>query len=135
MSKSQMKLFIKAGILLMVSVSLNAVSATQVGFIGKVTDVYVVDAIYGDCIVKVDDFSSPTNNCPANWVSLGCDGAYNSAVTAGKMYDAAQMSLALRNVLWAVVDDNVKYNGYCTATQLMLTTCIGARDEAGNCSG
>jgi len=135
MIKSQMKSLITAGIVLMVSVSLNAVSATHDGYIGKVTDLYLVDNRYGECIAKVDDFNAPTNNCPADWVSFGCDGAYNSTITAGKMYDAAQMSLALRNILYASIDDTKKYNGYCTATVVMLTSCIGSIDASGNCSG
>ena len=114
---------------------MNAVSATQQSYIGKVTDIWIADNVYGECIGKFDNFAEPTNDCPANWVSFGCDGAYNSVVTAGRMLEAAQMSLALRNVLYAVVDDTKKYNGFCTATTLMLSTCIGSRDADGICSG
>jgi hypothetical protein len=118
------------GLIFFIATGANA--ATQSGYVGKVTDIWFGEGTYGNCIVKVDGFSSPTNDCPADWVSLGCDGAYHEVSMANKFLESAEISLVMKNVLYATVDDARKYNGYCTAKSVMLTSCI---NRIGECEG
>lgn len=61
-----MKLLIKAAFLMILGTSMSAFAASHIGYIGKVTDIYVMDGFYGTCIAKFDDFAAPSNNCPAD---------------------------------------------------------------------
>lgn len=61
-----MKLLIKAAFLMILGTSMSAFAASHIGYIGKVTDIYVMDGFYGTRIAKFDDFAAPSNNCPAD---------------------------------------------------------------------
>lgn len=74
-------------------------------------------SFFGNCMIKSPSFN-PSNNCPANWVSLDCSGDFHSKPNARRMWDSAQMAFALGASVEVWVNDAKKHNGYCVADQI-----------------
>jgi hypothetical protein len=74
---------------------------------------------YGGCMALLDrQISTAGVDCPSRWVSFSCSGDFNARDVALRMFDAAQMSLALDLPVNIVVDDERKHNGYCYANRI-----------------
>lgn len=87
---------------------------------GKITTALTDSIYYGKCMIGATAFV-PSNNCPATWVSLDCEGNFNSKPDAARMWDAAQMAFALDATVDVLIDDAKKLNGICVATRLEVT--------------
>lgn len=72
---------------------------------------------YGKCMIKSTSFK-PSINCPNDWFSLSCSGDYSSKEDARRMWDSAQMALALDLDVQVSVDDEKKHNKYCVIVRL-----------------
>lgn len=103
--------FFAAGLLLFVSVSASATTALVVGNVE--TLFHVDDDNFGGCMVKLS--SQPQSqglNCPS-WITFSCSGQLTSKDNAYRMYDMAQMAMALGNSVSVWLNDEKKHNGYC----------------------
>lgn len=75
--------------------------------------------LFGGCMAQMENRIDSTGlNCPGKWVSFSCSGDFHTKDLAYKLYDAAQMSLALGNLMRVYVDDTKKHNGYCVAFRI-----------------
>ena len=103
--------------------TLSSTAYAEKGYIiDKIERVMIHGSAFGSCMVKfavvVGENSSKPLDCPSSWVSLSCSGDFNSKDIAYRMYDNAQMSLALNKRVAVYIDDTKKHNGYCVAYQV-----------------
>ena len=105
--------------LLMLAFAQDSIAATErVG--AFVTRLLVADeGRWGGCMVLLDRELSDFNlNCPSRWVTFSCTGDFTSKDNAYRMFDAAQMAMALGTAVDLTVDDQLKHNGYCYANRI-----------------
>ena len=76
--------------------------------------------LYGGCMVFTSATFPATLNCPANWISFGCDGTFAAKDAASLMYDQAQLAWATKRWASIFIDDSKKINGYCVANRIDL---------------
>ncbi|MFZ4700988.1 MAG: hypothetical protein ACOYMG_13140 [Candidatus Methylumidiphilus sp.] len=74
--------------------------------------------LYGGCMAYMTVPFPASLNCPANWVSFGCDGTYASKDAAAMMLDQAQLIWATKRSASVILDDSMKINGYCVANRI-----------------
>ena len=88
------------------------------GHVTKIDRLLSDNEYYGGCMV----FTSvqPSINCPAKWFSLDCDGNFNSKDTSRRMWDTAQLALAMDSVVDVYINDSKKLNGYCVVDRLLV---------------
>ncbi len=86
---------------------------------GKVTAMLIDDSSYGQCMVKVDN-PAVMATCRSTWVSLDCEGNVTPKEVARRMWDAAQMALAMDLDVKIQTTDTVKLNGYCVGTRVQI---------------
>ena len=89
---------------------------------GLVTKTMVADeGRWGGCIAQLDQTLADYGlNCPSKWVSFSCSGVYTEKDVAYRMFDQAQMALALGRKVEVVVDDTKKHNDYCYGNQFTV---------------
>jgi hypothetical protein len=93
--------------------------AADYSVVGKPVATISDPVLFGKCMVKIDSYS-PTNDCPAPWISLDCSGDYYSKEDARRMWDSIQMGFALDVNTEIVVTDAEKHNGWCVAKRVAL---------------
>lgn len=86
----------------------------------KVVKVLVADeGRWGGCMALLDtNIASSGLDCPSRWLSFSCSGDFTSKDVASKMFDVAQMALALDRRVEIYADDHLKHNGYCYANRI-----------------
>lgn len=72
---------------------------------------HVDDEQYGGCMARLESAASGVS-C-STWVSFSCTGDFTSKSNAYRMFDLAQMALALDKSVRVYVNDAKKHNGYC----------------------
>lgn len=76
---------------------------------------------WGGCMINIGhNLSEEGLNCPAGWVSFSCSGTFTTKDVAYRMFDSAQMALALGKKVMVEVDDTKKHNGYCYAAYIQV---------------
>ena len=87
---------------------------------GNVKRVLMDEDRYGHCLVRLDkDIREATGlNCKGDYVTMDCQGTYLDKVQAYKMFDLAQMAMALDKRIGVVVDDSRTHSDYCLATRI-----------------
>lgn len=93
------------------------VNAEPEWVIGNVQAVMNDTQYFGKCMAYSYEFT-PSNGCPSGWVSLDCEGNFLSKVDARRMYEGAQLALAISKPVAVLVDDSKRINGYCVAIRL-----------------
>ena len=90
------------------------------GVSGTISNILAHDQLFGKCMIRSTTFA-PTNNCPAEWVSLDCSGEFGSKADSSRLLDISQMAFALGTSIYVVIDDAKKHNGFCVAARVELT--------------
>ncbi len=110
-----------AGVVLLGAGGVSAEVAAVEGV--KVIRTISNSGFHGDCLVQVskvfsDIISGCTPHAGSKWVTLSCDGTYNSKDAGQRKFESAQLAMALgyRVSLW--VDNTKKHNGYCFAKRI-----------------
>ena len=76
---------------------------------------------WGGCIAQIDKTLADSGlDCPSSWVTFSCSGVYAEKDVAYRMFDQAQMALALGRKVEVYVDDTKKHNEYCYANQIRV---------------
>ena len=76
---------------------------------------------YGDCMAGLNkQLSEYISGCPGNWVTLSCDGTYNSKDAGQRKFESAQLALALGYRASVYVDNTKKHNGFCYAQRMEI---------------
>ena len=101
-------------VLLLAGLSATA-QAEQFWVTGNVVRTLSDGVNFGGCMIYLS--TAVNNGCPANgWVSLDCNGGYNRA--GERNYASALMAFSLNKPVTVLVDNSVKYNGYCIVRRL-----------------
>jgi hypothetical protein len=89
---------------------------------GLVTKTTVADeGRWGGCMAQLDQALADSGlNCQSKWVTFSCSGVYTEKDVAYRMFDQAQMALALGRKVEVYVDDTKKHNEYCYANQITV---------------
>jgi len=89
---------------------------------GLVTKTAVADeGRWGGCVAQLDKTLADSGlNCPSKWVTFSCSGIYTEKDVAYRMFDQAQMALALGKKVEVYVDDTKKHNEYCYGNQIRV---------------
>ena len=119
MEYSMKKTILAMGLVLLSSVAL----ADKGSFVTDVKRVFTSNPnVFGGCMAdvgrRVGNATDNPTDCTTWWVSFSCSGEFNPKETAYKMYDAAQISVALGTQLRIWVDDTKKHNGHCVAERV-----------------
>ncbi len=71
--------------------------------------------LYGGCMVRLQSTQlAPLGlNCPDRWVTFSCTGDLQPKDVAARMFDSAQLAIALNRNFRVLVTDQMKHNGYC----------------------
>lgn len=85
-------------------------------FSGKILKTLTSSQNFGLCMLRVDYQS--TIDCSSRWVSVDCAGEYHSKETSRRLWDSAQLAMALDSSVFIVINDAKKHNGYCVADRL-----------------
>lgn len=96
--------------------------ATTVSIPGIVVQRTLVDDTnYGACMALLSATLADSGlDCRSRWVTFSCSGDFQAKDVAWRMFDSAQMALALELKVKVVVDDTRKHNGYCYAPQISV---------------
>ena len=105
---------IMAGCLL---ISCSGAFAADEWVTGKIARTLSDTTKYGKCMVMSPSFK-PSINCPALWVSFSCSGDFNSKEDARRMWDSAQLAIALDLTVHIYIVDTEHQDGYCVAKRL-----------------
>lgn len=83
------------------------------------------DSRFGGCSARLDKTGAEVATaagqsvaCPNLWVTFSCSGEHTSKSNALRMFDSAQMALALGLKVDVMVDDSKKHNGFCLAKRI-----------------
>ena len=113
---------IKTIALFLLVINMNSLYATRAYVIANIKQTLLsMPDIYGSCMVRVDIPETLTSygvDCPGQWISLSCTGDFHPKDIAYKMFDTAQMSLAIGANVQIEVNDLKKHNGYCVAERM-----------------
>lgn len=101
----------------------TAINGTQGLAIGTVIDILQGDVDeWGDCMVRLSTNGAGVNPnaaigaCGNDWISLDCNGTYQSKAVGASMLSAAQLSLVTGYRVGVYFDSTRKHNGaYCSA--------------------
>lgn len=92
---------------------------------GVVRDARVVRTLqadggrWGECMALLDRAINQSGiDCPGQWVSFSCSGDFNTKDSAYKMFDTAQMAMALDLPVLVIADDQRKHSGWCYANRI-----------------
>ena len=86
------------------------------GHVTAIETLLVETERYGACMIYTS--SSPTINCPANWISLDCTASFHSKEESRRFWDTAQLAFAMERRIYVVINDLKKHNGYCVLERL-----------------
>jgi hypothetical protein len=119
MGVSTMKHSMAIFLVLMASHALTG-QATTVAVTANVVRTLVADQDrFGGCMAKLDKVLANSGlDCPGTWVSFSCSGTFTPKDIAYRMFDSAQMALALGKKVTVQVDDSRKHNGNCYAQRI-----------------
>ena len=112
MQTNQVKILLFFSVMMFASFSTAAVEFISGKILGTLTD----SQNYGFCMLRVD--YQPTIDCQPYWVSVDCAGDYHGKETSRRLWDSAQLGVALDARVKILVNDSKKYNGYCVADRL-----------------
>ena len=77
------------------------------------------DGTYGACMAALSvDPASVLPSCSPNWVTFSCTGDFGDVLGAWRQFDQAQLALAGDHLVFVLVDDSRKHNGYCYAPRI-----------------
>lgn len=87
---------------------------------GKIERTLTSDgATYGGCMIFLDQvLANYALNCTGRWVTFSCTGDFAPKDAAYRMFDSAQLALALDKEVLVIVDDLKKHNGFCYAERI-----------------
>ena len=115
----------KKSILISIACFISVFSASSFAVNGKLTakvlSTSVTSSAYGVCMAKLTkkiNTATNTPNCPGQWVTFSCDGAFNSKDIAYHKLDIAQKSEVTQDNIQVYVTDTKKKNGICFATRV-----------------
>ena len=57
-------------------------------------------------------------DCNSSWVTFSCSGELSPKDQAYKMYDSAQLAMAMDYTVKLYLDDSQKQSGFCLATRI-----------------
>lgn len=103
--------------LLSLSIIAPSVNAAPEWVSGKLSQLLNHETFFGHCMVYSASFT-PSNGCPAGWVSLDCAGNHLEKSVAGRMWDSVQLAYALDKSVDIYLDDSRRNNGHCIASRL-----------------
>ena len=103
--------------LLSLSIIAPSVNAAPEWVSGKLSQLLNHATFFGHCMVYSASFT-PSNGCPAGWVSLDCAGNHLEKSVAGRMWDSVQLAYALDKSVDIYLDDSRRNNGHCIASRL-----------------
>jgi hypothetical protein len=86
---------------------------------GKVQEILISDQYFGNCMVRIADYNPPSS-CLATWITLDCQGTYNSKENSRRMLESIQMAFALDSDVRINITDQQKHNGWCVAKRVDL---------------
>ena len=110
-----MRICIALILLFVVSISHSVNQSAE----GKIKKILTDDTYYGGCMVYIEEFES-TTTCPNNWVSLSCDGTFNSKENARRMLETAQLAFVTdTNVQITVIEEQL-HDGYCVGDMVYI---------------
>ena len=107
--------------LFMVVVVLSPFSqAATASFQATIERTLVADADrWGGCMARVNVTLADLGvDCYSRWVTFSCSGVHTTKDVAYRMFDSAQMALALEKRVQLYVTDQKKHNGYCFANRI-----------------
>jgi hypothetical protein len=117
------KLNILSGLILgcVISMPVMAVEIVRIENAKILKMISASDGKYGGCMILLDKNVKAANGlCPIyNWVSLDCDGKYNSKSGALANWSSAQMAFALDLTVSVKVSDD-RVNDYCTSAYIRI---------------
>ncbi len=74
---------------------------------------------FGGCMALTNvTLANEGLNCTSRWVTFSCSGVYAAKDIAYRMFDSAQMAMALGKTVKLYVTDAKKHNGYCYANRI-----------------
>ena len=83
----------------------------------------MADPGQGGCLVKLAvDFQQQLPLCKADWVTFSCTGEFAGKDIAYRMFDQAQMALALNRPVNVQISDAKMHNGFCFAKQIIVVS-------------
>lgn len=74
--------------------------------------------VYGACMARLAKDPATTGVDCNPWVTFSCTGDFTTKDSAYRMFDMAQMSLALDKAVTVWVNDSKKHNGFCVAERI-----------------
>lgn len=75
--------------------------------------------LFGGCMALMSKAPSTVlPDCVSRWISFSCTGDFNAKDHANRMYDNAQMAMALNRRVKVVFSDLRKHNGHCVAHRI-----------------
>ena len=81
----------------------------------------MADGGQGGCLAKLaTNFQERLPLCKADWVTFSCTGEFASKDIAYRMFDLAQMALALDHQVNLQISDLKMHNGFCFAKQIVV---------------
>jgi hypothetical protein len=76
----------------------------------------------GGCLARLSiDLQQKLPLCKPDWVTFSCTGEYASKDIAYRMFDSAQMALALGKTVHLQITDSKTHNGFCFVRQIHVT--------------
>ena len=127
----------KYGVALCASVALSNVFAAEEPFDATVDRFLITgaDKPFGGCMVRFNwqggnpnGYSSPANStldCPDDWVTLDCDGLYDTKSVARDKLSAVQFAYVADLFVRVRLSDVQKHSFYCMATQVQVSKSTG----------
>lgn len=74
---------------------------------------------FGYCMAQIVE-AAPCNR--HGWVTFDCQGNFNNQTLAYRMFDQAQMALALKAKIEIRVESSEKINGYCVVKRVKVAS-------------
>ena len=94
--------------------------AVTTSFMATVERTLVADEDrWGGCMVYTNVTLSDLGlDCRGRWVTFSCSGVHTTKDVAYRMFDSAQMAMALTKPVRLYVSDQKKHNDYCYANRI-----------------
>lgn len=85
------------------------------------------DSVVGGCVAQLDKSATQAVDCGSSgWVAFSCSGEHTSKATAMRLFDSAQMAMALGRTVRVEVDDSRKHGPFCFATRVRVMAAAPA---------
>lgn len=115
----------------LISALLPSVSVAERAVLqAKVVQIKEDPNLYGGCMVKLDktiaNNTTAPLDCPGDWVSLGCDGSFDSKDFAWHKFDLAKIAYTQKDekgyfLILRINDAKKPKGGYCFAESVDLS--------------